>query len=177
MAGEWTSIRLGDVCRKIGSGATPRGGSDVYLEQGPYALIRSQNVYNDGFHRDGLAYISEKHAAELDGVEVVQNDVLLNITGDPWRGRSMWRHGAGERGPERRPPRSGEGVIAHGGRRRTGLRRPATRLGLPAPLRGALVHPQYPWRDRTLDRRYPPLLNDTKKGLSRLRCNQETCLN
>jgi type I restriction enzyme S subunit len=82
MAGEWAPIRLGDVCTKVGSGATPRGGSDVYLEQGPYALIRSQNVYNDGFHRDGLAYIGEKHAAELDGVEVVKNDVLLNITGD-----------------------------------------------------------------------------------------------
>jgi type I restriction enzyme S subunit len=82
MKGEWTSIRLGDVCTKIGSGATPRGGSEVYLEQGPFALIRSQNVYNDGFHRDGLAYISEKHAEELEGVEVARNDVLLNITGD-----------------------------------------------------------------------------------------------
>jgi type I restriction enzyme, S subunit len=82
MAGEWTQLRLGDVCLKIGSGATPRGGSQVYLEHGPFALIRSQNVYNDGFHREGLAYISEKHAAELDGVEVLKNDVLLNITGD-----------------------------------------------------------------------------------------------
>jgi type I restriction enzyme S subunit len=82
MAGEWRPLRLGDVCTKIGSGATPRGGSEVYLEQGPFALIRSQNVYNDGFHRNGLAYIGEKHAAELEGVEVSRNDVLLNITGD-----------------------------------------------------------------------------------------------
>jgi len=82
MGGEWTPIRLGDVCTKIGSGATPRGGSEVYLERGPFALIRSQNVHNDGFHRDGLAYIDEKHAAELNGVEVTRNDVLLNITGD-----------------------------------------------------------------------------------------------
>jgi len=82
MAGEWTPINLGDVCTKIGSGATPRGGSDVYLESGPFTLIRSQNVYNDGFHHDGLAYIGEKQAAELDGVEVLKGDVLLNITGD-----------------------------------------------------------------------------------------------
>jgi type I restriction enzyme S subunit len=82
MASEWTSIKLGDVCTKIGSGATPRGGSEVYLETGPYALIRSQNIYNDGFRHEGLAYISDKHASELDGVEVKQNDVLLNITGD-----------------------------------------------------------------------------------------------
>jgi type I restriction enzyme S subunit len=82
MVGEWTRFRLGDICTKIGSGATPRGGSEVYLELGPYSLIRSQNIYNDGFHRDGLAYIDEKHAAELDNVEVLENDVLLNITGD-----------------------------------------------------------------------------------------------
>ena len=82
VASEWAPIRLREVCSKIGSGATPRGGSDVYLRDGPYALIRSQNVYNDGFHHDGLAYIGEKHAAELENVEVMDGDVLLNITGD-----------------------------------------------------------------------------------------------
>jgi len=82
MAGKWTSINLGEVCTKIGSGATPRGGSDVHLARGPFALIRSQNVYNDGFHQDGLAHIGEQHASELANVEVLKNDVLLNITGD-----------------------------------------------------------------------------------------------
>ncbi|MCK6485231.1 MAG: restriction endonuclease subunit S [Phycisphaerae bacterium] len=75
------ALRLGDVCTKIGSGATPRGGSDVYVSSG-VALIRSQNVYNHGFHREGLAYLGETHAAELTGVEVRAGDVLLNITGD-----------------------------------------------------------------------------------------------
>ncbi len=79
---EWSPIRLGDVCTKIGSGATPRGGSAVYLEDGPYALIRSQNVYNEGFHHDGLAFIDENHAVDLENVEVLEGDVLLNITGD-----------------------------------------------------------------------------------------------
>ncbi len=83
MAGDgWASVRLGDVCTKIGSGATPRGGSGVYLDSGPYALIRSQNVHNDGFRREGLAFIGEEHAAELSNVEVLRDDVLLNITGD-----------------------------------------------------------------------------------------------
>ncbi len=83
MAGdEWVSIRLGEVCTKIGSGATPRGGSGVYLDSGLYSLIRSQNVYNDGFHSDGLAFIGEEHATELSNVEVLPGDVLLNITGD-----------------------------------------------------------------------------------------------
>jgi type I restriction enzyme S subunit len=81
-ASKWAPIRLGDVCSKIGSGATPRGGSDVYLQDGPYALIRSQNVYNDGFHNDGLTFIGETHAEELSNVAVEKDDVLLNITGD-----------------------------------------------------------------------------------------------
>ena len=58
MAGEdWGSMRLGDVCKKIGSGATPRGGKETYLSDGPCALIRSQNVHNDRFRYDGLAFI------------------------------------------------------------------------------------------------------------------------
>ncbi len=83
MAGkDWGAVRLGDVCEKIGSGATPRGGKEVYLSDGPCALIRSQNVHNDCFRHDGLAFISDKQAAELDNVEVHADDVLLNITGD-----------------------------------------------------------------------------------------------
>ncbi len=80
--GRWRSVSLGHACTKIGSGATPRGGKDVYLPSGPYALIRSQNVLNDGFRHEGLAYIGEQHAADLAGVEVKEGDVLLNITGD-----------------------------------------------------------------------------------------------
>ena len=75
-------VALGDVCTKIGSGATPRGGKDVYLEEGGYTLIRSQNVHNDSFHRGGLVFIGEDHANELQHVEVFEEDVLLNITGD-----------------------------------------------------------------------------------------------
>ena len=80
--GDWVSLSLGAVCTKIGSGATPRGGKDVYLPGGPYAFIRSQNVFDDGFRHDGLAYIGEQHASDLAGVEVLDRDVLLNITGD-----------------------------------------------------------------------------------------------
>jgi type I restriction enzyme S subunit len=75
------TIRLGDVCEKIGSGATPRGGADVYVASG-VALIRSQNVHNNFFTREGLAYITERHAGELANVDLKPDDVLLNITGD-----------------------------------------------------------------------------------------------
>ena len=82
MKDDWVSLRLGDVCTKIGSGATPRGGKEVYLEEGPYALIRSQNVYNSGFNYDGLAFINQQQATDLKNVEIFADDVLLNITGD-----------------------------------------------------------------------------------------------
>jgi len=77
-----STVRLGNVCSKIGSGATPRGGSKVYLERGECALIRSQNVYNDRFSLGGLVYIEPEHANQLNNVEVRSGDVLLNITGD-----------------------------------------------------------------------------------------------
>lgn len=82
MSSEWPLKRLGDYCEKIGSGATPRGGKEAYLESGPVRLIRSQNIYNEGFSEPGLAYISHEQAAKLNNVSVHEGDVLLNITGD-----------------------------------------------------------------------------------------------
>jgi type I restriction enzyme S subunit len=79
---EWADIRLGDVCTKIGSGATPRGGGSVYFDAGPIAFIRSQNIYNEGFSSDGLVYLDEKLAQGLANVQVEDLDILLNITGD-----------------------------------------------------------------------------------------------
>lgn len=76
------TLRLGENCLKIGSGATPRGGKDAYLPDGPFSLIRSQNIYNDRFKKDGLAFISDNQARQLENVEVLPRDVLLNITGD-----------------------------------------------------------------------------------------------
>ncbi|WP_254658976.1 restriction endonuclease subunit S [Pseudoalteromonas tetraodonis] len=75
-------VSLGDYCVKIGSGATPRGGSSVYKEYGEICLIRSQNIYNDGFKSQGLVYIDEDAAKKLKNVVIEKNDILLNITGD-----------------------------------------------------------------------------------------------
>jgi len=80
-ASTWPTARLGDHCTKIGSGATPRGGEAVYRDDG-VALIRSQNVHNGYFTKDGLAHVDEKEAERLKGVTVQSNDLLLNITGD-----------------------------------------------------------------------------------------------
>ncbi len=82
MGSKWPLVKLGEYCCKIGSGATPKGGSSVYLDAGDVCLIRSQNIYNDGFEEGGLVYIDEVAAAKLRNVIVEHNDILLNITGD-----------------------------------------------------------------------------------------------
>ena len=79
---EWKKYKLGDVCTKIGSGATPRGGKESYSDEGEYALIRSQNVLDFTFSYSGLAFINETQANKLSNVELEKDDVLLNITGD-----------------------------------------------------------------------------------------------
>lgn len=78
---KWGKKELVHLTDKIGSGATPRGGSKVYLKTG-IPLIRSQNVYNSVFSEDGLVYIDDKKAKKLDNVTLCENDILLNITGD-----------------------------------------------------------------------------------------------
>ena len=78
---KWREVRLGDVCEKIDSGATPKGGKEAYQEEG-ISLIRSQNVLDFEFSASGLVYINEEQASKLKNVCVESDDVLLNITGD-----------------------------------------------------------------------------------------------
>ena len=82
MQNNWRKVPLKDYCIKIGSGATPRGGSSVYKDSGEICLIRSQNIYNEGFKHDGLVYIDEKAGEKLNNVVLEPLDILLNITGD-----------------------------------------------------------------------------------------------
>ena len=76
----WMEKRLGEVCAKIGSGATPRGGRSSYCATG-VSLIRSMNVYDHAFEYKDLAHISNDQANELDNVTIENQDVLINITG------------------------------------------------------------------------------------------------
>jgi len=78
---EWKAWKLGKITTKIGSGATPTGGENAYITEG-ISLIRSQNVYDFAFSSDGLAHINEQQANELSNVEVFQDDILINITGE-----------------------------------------------------------------------------------------------
>jgi restriction endonuclease S subunit len=71
---------LKNLSTKIGSGATPRGGEEVYIETG-VNLIRSQNVHDSNFVMRGLVAIEDSAAKALENVTVEEGDVLINITG------------------------------------------------------------------------------------------------
>lgn len=67
-------MRLGDICSKIGSGATPRGGKEAYSTSG-IPIIRSQNVLDWSFSSNGLAYLNlttsrQKHFRMLKYIKV-----------------------------------------------------------------------------------------------------------
>lgn len=76
----WIFVRLGQITNKIGSGSTPRGGSEVYVKEG-IPFLRSQNVWNDGLRLDDVACITQEEHERISGTAVLGNDVLLNITG------------------------------------------------------------------------------------------------
>ena len=76
----WEEKKLGALTSKIGSGATPKGGRKVYVEEGCH-LIRSMNVQYNEFKYEELAHITDEAAKQLNGVEIQEDDVLFNITG------------------------------------------------------------------------------------------------
>ena len=74
-------IKLSKITTKIGSGSTPRGGSEVYTNEG-ITFIRSQNVQDMYFNKNNLVFIDKNQADGLKAVAVQKGDILLNITGD-----------------------------------------------------------------------------------------------
>ena len=76
----WEQRKLGDITSKIGSGKTPLGGKEAYVENG-ICLIRSQNVYDDRVDLTDVVYIDEETDNSMSNSRVVTGDVLLNITG------------------------------------------------------------------------------------------------
>ncbi len=76
----WNIKKIKYVASKIGSGKTPKGGAEVYEDEG-IIFIRSQNVYDDGLHLEDVKYISESIDAEMHTTRLLFGDVLFNITG------------------------------------------------------------------------------------------------
>ncbi len=77
---DWSLPKLGWITSKIGSGYTPKGGAEVYVNEG-IKFLRSQNVYFEGFSLDDVAYITPEVDEEMSGTRVRKGDILFNITG------------------------------------------------------------------------------------------------
>ncbi|MDH5827325.1 restriction endonuclease subunit S [Sphingobacterium faecium] len=77
---EWKIDIIKNITSKLGSGSTPRGGSDTYLAEG-IPLVRSMNIVFGGIKLHGLAFINESQAKALRNSEIQFEDILLNITG------------------------------------------------------------------------------------------------
>ena len=73
-------VTLESITDKIGSGATPRGGHLSYHDKGIF-LLRSQNIYDSEFKKEGLVFINDEQAQKLNNVTVEKGDILFNITG------------------------------------------------------------------------------------------------
>lgn len=73
----WNTDVLKDICTKIGSGSTPRGGKESYIDEG-ISLIRSMNVHNAYFEYKDLAHITLDQAEKLNNVVVEHDDLLFN---------------------------------------------------------------------------------------------------
>lgn len=78
--GPWEQRKLGDITSKIGSGKTPLGGKEAYVEAG-ICLIRSQNVHDDKVDLSDVVYIDDETDNSMSNSRVKTGDVLLNITG------------------------------------------------------------------------------------------------
>ncbi|MBJ6609400.1 MAG: restriction endonuclease subunit S [Candidatus Thiothrix moscowensis] len=76
----WSVEQVKNLAYKIGSGITPKGGSETYVDSG-VIFIRSQNVYDDGLRLDGVSYISSDVNELMKSSQLVSGDVLINITG------------------------------------------------------------------------------------------------
>lgn len=76
----WSADKLNSHVSKVGSGVTPKGGSDSYLPSG-VPLIRSQNVLVGTLSLDDVAFISEAQHEKMRNSALEPEDVLLNITG------------------------------------------------------------------------------------------------
>lgn len=76
----WTWVKLGWICQKVGAGSTPKGGAAVYVSNG-IKFLREQNIHDDGLHLDGIVYIDSKTNEQKTGSIVQPRDILMNITG------------------------------------------------------------------------------------------------
>jgi type I restriction enzyme, S subunit len=76
----WKLTTLKKITNKIGSGVTPTGGAEIYVESG-IPFFRSQNIHFNGIRTEEIAYIPTGIHENMSASKIYKGDVLLNITG------------------------------------------------------------------------------------------------
>jgi len=77
---EWEMVELGELSTLISSGATPKGGKEVYQESG-VLFIRSQNILWGETDFSDAVFITNETYQKMKRSQVKIYDVFLNITG------------------------------------------------------------------------------------------------
>ncbi|HFF8937777.1 restriction endonuclease subunit S [Serratia ureilytica] len=77
---DWIVTSIDECAVKVGSGKTPTGGSNIYVDNGR-PFVRSQNVGWGSLDLSDVAYITDEVHNTFSSSELQEDDVLLNITG------------------------------------------------------------------------------------------------
>lgn len=76
----WEVKKLGEICSLICNGNTPKGGSEVYVDNGTL-FLRSQNVWKNRLDLDDVAFIDEATHKSLKKSALNHYDLLITKTG------------------------------------------------------------------------------------------------
>lgn len=76
----WEVKKLGKMCSAIMNGTTPKGGEQVYVENG-ITFLRSQNVWRNKIDLDDVAYIDEATHKSMKKSSLKKYDILMTKTG------------------------------------------------------------------------------------------------
>ncbi len=76
----WEVKKLKNISTKILSGNTPKGGSEVYVDNG-IMFFRSQNVWRNRLVLDDIAYIDDKTHKKMQKSSLKHGDILMTKTG------------------------------------------------------------------------------------------------
>ncbi len=77
---QWPVKKLHDISTRIMSGTTPKGGKQVYPEEG-ITFFRSQNVWRNRIVLDDIAYIDEDTHRKMARSSLRKKDILITKTG------------------------------------------------------------------------------------------------
>lgn len=76
----WEVKKLKSLSTKIHSGNTPKGGSEVYVDEG-IMFFRSQNVWKNKLILDDIAYINQETHNKMLKSSLKNRDILMTKTG------------------------------------------------------------------------------------------------